>query len=93
MARSGNRVVVEPVCPIVHDNGTSKAELLRLREEAYAAISDTVEKLRQMAPNGRDYYPEPGRMEQAEEQHKRRCRALTDMLTELEAECLAINGL
>jgi hypothetical protein len=43
MAISGNRVVVEPVCPLVHDNGTSKAELLRLREVPNSVTPQGVE--------------------------------------------------
>jgi hypothetical protein len=81
------------VTPIVHLNGTSKAELLRLREEFYAALDAAVAALREMAPNGRDYYPgEAGLMERAVEQHRRRCASLTDLMREMEEECRAIQG-
>lgn len=75
------------VTPIVHLNGTSKDELLALRENVYSALDSTLAALRQMGPNGRDYYPEPGRMQRAEDQHRRRCQLLTDLMEEIEQEC------
>ena len=72
--------------PIVHLNGTSAAELVRVRSDAYDAIQAALEAMRHVAPNGRDYYPEPGRMEIAQEQHERRCRVLANIMAELEWE-------
>lgn len=80
-----------PVMPFVHMNGTSAEELLQVREDAYSAISEALDKLRQMAPNGRDYYPVPGSMEKAVQQHQRRMKALSDIMTELEEEATYIN--
>ncbi len=81
------------VLPIVHLNGTSKQELLEQRETAYAAVQTALDALRGMSPNGRDYYPVPGRLELALEQHTRRMKTLTDLMKELEQECLGIDRL
>lgn len=81
------------IMPFVHMNGTSKNELLELREKAYSALDSAMDALKEMAPNGRDYYPDPGRMEKAVEQHRRRMKAITDIMAELEKEREFINGL
>lgn len=80
------------VIPFVHLNGTSKSELLALREQVYAALDEAAAALRQMAPNGRDYYLEPGRFEEAVAQHDSRIKAIRDIMAELEKECEAINA-
>jgi hypothetical protein len=80
------------VLPIIHMNGTSACDLVRVRDEAYLKIQEALESMRQVAPNGRDYYPEPGRMVKAEEQHRRRCRVLSDLLEELDEEIGLLNG-
>jgi hypothetical protein len=81
------------ILPVVHLNGTSKQELLELREGAYQALTRAVEALRNMAPNGRDFYPVPGRMDLALAQHTRRMKVLTDLMKEIEEECLEIDRL
>jgi len=78
------------VTPIVHLNGTSKDALLEQREDVYQALRTVECALCQMAPNGRDYYPEPGRMEKAQAQHKRRMGMVGMLLEEIEAEACAI---
>jgi hypothetical protein len=83
----------EVVLPVVHPNGTSREELLRLREDAYASLLEAQRSLSAMSPNGRDYYPDPGRMDRALAQHRRRQEALADVLRELEEECLGISAL
>ena len=85
------KTATETVSPIVHPGGTSREELLQLRAEACSAIIASLAALRRMAPNGRDYYPEPGRMELAVEQHRQRCKALTAVLDSIRAECRAID--
>jgi uncharacterized protein YecE (DUF72 family) len=47
---------VKLLVPCVHSNGTGKERLLEAIEEAHFAIGEAYEKLRQTAPNGRDYY-------------------------------------
>jgi len=78
------------VMPIVHMNGTSRRELTNLRYNAAHKIREALEALSEMAPNGRDYYPEPGRLEQALEQHLRRVRMLTALQKEIDAELIAL---
>ena len=77
--------------PIVHDNGTSKQSLLDSRDDVYDALRAVLERLRDMAPNGRDYYPDPGRMERAVELHRARGQYVLDLMTAIEAEMDAIN--
>lgn len=79
------------VVPIVHLNGTSANSLVEDRLKAYAAIGEAYDALKQMGPNGRDYYPQPGLMQLAIEQHRRRLLVLDALRAEIEAECEAIN--
>ena len=72
--------------PLCHLNGTGRDTLIAQREAAYSALTAAIRAFKAMAPNGRDYYVEPGLLEQALEQHDRRLRALTDLQDELEAE-------
>lgn len=78
------------VVPVVHLNGTSAKELLELREDAFLALDKARDALCKMAPNGRDYYPDPGRMDKALAQHERRLRSVTDLMGEVETECVKI---
>lgn len=80
------------VAPIIHLNGTSAERLKEALEETYLKLSEAVEALRQGCPNGRDYYPQPGLMKQAEEQHYRRIKVLRDLQAELEKECELIDA-
>lgn len=78
------------VTPIIHLNGTSKESLLEALENAYAAVREAMDKLRECAPNGRDYYPEPGRMDKAVAQHRQRQEHLQAVYDSIEAEAYAI---
>lgn len=82
----------EVIAPIIHLNGTSADRLKEALSEAYLRLGDATEALRQCCPNGRDYYPEPGRMKLAEEQHYRRIKVLRDLQAELERECELIDA-
>ncbi len=79
------------ILPIVHLNGTSKEELLRQITEAGVAIDAALRAFSGMAPNPRDYYPDPGRFERALQQHRDRAQKLFDVYQELlkEAELIA----
>ena len=44
--------------PTVHLNGTGKQNLLKELEVAYAAVSTTIDVLRQVTVHGRDFYPQ-----------------------------------
>jgi hypothetical protein len=81
---------VNVVTPIVHMNGTGKQTLLNQREDVYTALREVERCICQMAPNGRDYYPEPGRMELAQAQHARRLGMLKQLMSEMVAEAEAI---
>ena len=78
--------------PIVHLNGTGKTMLLEQRTVARQAIQDAYRALKDMAPNGRDYYPAgPAAMEAAIAQHRRRMLVLDGLRAELEYEIEAID--
>ena len=79
-------VKVEVVTPIVHLNGTSRAELLRQRLDLHLALRDAEAKLCAASPNARDYYVQPGLWEKALAQHERRLRVLGGLRAEVEAE-------
>lgn len=74
------------IMPMVHLNGTSKDELIRLREDVYSKLQEVYDSLRQMAPNGRDYYLIPGAMTLATEQHLRRLSLIGELSSEIEQE-------
>lgn len=78
------------ITPIVHLNGTSMDSLISDRCDAYAAIQTALETLAKVGPNGRDFYPEPGRMDKAVAQHQRRMKVLSDLMAEIEEECRLI---
>jgi hypothetical protein len=84
-------VKIDVVTPVIHLNGTSKEELLNLREDAYAALDAAASALRQMAPNARDYQGWED-FERARAQHAARVKALRDVQKAIEDECAAING-
>jgi predicted HAD superfamily phosphohydrolase len=79
------------IVPILHLNGTSKQELVQLRCQAYRALDKAIEALKNMAPHGRDYYPVPGLLTKAQEQHLRRLKALADVQAELEEEVIQLD--
>jgi hypothetical protein len=71
--------------PTVHMNGTSYADLLEHVLKAYRSLRDTEQALRDMTPNGKDYYIQgDGAGEEARRQHQRRLNAIRDIQEELE---------
>ncbi len=74
------------IAPIVHLNGTSKDMLLHYLDEAYIALENAALAVMQCSPNGRDYYPQPGLMQKAEGQHRRRMQTIRDLQKEIERE-------
>lgn len=74
------------ICPIVHLNGTSCRELEAQLDGVYDACRALLTKLKAAAPNGRDYYPQPGLMDQAVAQHNRRMKVVTDLMAEVEEQ-------
>ena len=79
--------MTRPVLPVVHLNGTSREALIAMRLRAGSAVAKALDAMaEEMAPNGRDYYPAPGRLAAAEAQHRRRVAVLKDLLAEIQAE-------
>lgn len=63
--------------PTIHNNGTSRAELLAGYVEAIEALDEAIAALRRAAPNGRDYYPQsPQAYPQARDEHLAHITAL-----------------
>ena len=79
--------------PLVHLNGTSKAELLLQRSNAVDALRLALIALNEMSPNGRDYYPEPGRLEQAQAEHEARFLAVRAVRESIYEEIVALTTL
>ena len=79
------------ITPIIHLNDDRRETLLEQLKRACLAVGDAMEALRQCAPNGRNYYPEPGRMQRAEAQHQTRMEHLLAVYTSLEAEAIQID--
>ena len=79
-----------PVCPFIHLNGTTAGALLDQRLAVSSALCDCLEKLADMAPNQRDYYPDPGRWERAIDQHRRRVGVLNQLRDEITSEMQSI---
>ncbi len=87
----GVTVYIPRCSPIVHLNGTSPERLIDALSDAYDAVNTAIDKLRECAPNGRDYYPEPGRMEKAIDQHRVRGEYLKAVLDSIQAEIISID--
>lgn len=81
----------EVITPIIHTNGDRRETLLANLEHAYSAVRDAMDALRQCAGNGRNFYPEPGRMEKYEAQHRTRQEHLHAVYASLEAEAIQID--
>lgn len=78
--------------PTIHLNGTSQEDLLTQVTKAAHAVYAAVEALSQMAPNGRDYYPQgPDALPLALREHRKRMATLEDLLQELQELSEAIH--
>ena len=65
------------IFPTVHLNGTSRKELIAQYERAMDAAQTAINALREVYPNGRDYYPQgASAMYQAAEEHAARMNNL-----------------
>lgn len=77
--------------PTIHSNGTSAESLTEGLCEAYSALNDAYDKLKQTAPNGRDYYPQgPDAYGRAREEHMGRLDRVYSVMKELEALAIEI---
>ena len=73
----------ELVAPTIHMNGTSKERLLEELNNCWSACDDAICAIRSAAPNGRDYYINPGSLEAALDQHLNRMKRVSDVQDEL----------
>lgn len=72
--------------PTIHLNGTSKERLIDGLCEVSEKIDIAYSMLKQMAPNGRDYYPQgPTALAEAEGEHHARLKKLEDVRKEIDA--------
>ena len=78
------------ITPIIHMNGDRREVLMERLEQAYDAVGMAMDVLQQCAPNGRNFFPESGRMQRAEAQHRERQAHLQAVYTSLEAEAIQI---
>ncbi len=78
--------------PTIHSNGTSKGSLVVALSEASNALNIAYEKLKQTAPNGRDYYPQGSvAMNTAINEHQDRMKRLDEIKGEIDALTIAID--
>lgn len=72
------------VYPLIHLNGTWRFELLSSHSDVAGDLRVILEKLRDCAPNGRDYY-HSGDMSEAVKQHNDRVKRIEDVLAEIDS--------
>jgi hypothetical protein len=80
-----------PTMPTVNINGTSVSELKRQALEALASLDEAMEKLGQMAPNGRDFQCAPALFPVAEREHRDRVSRLDTIKAEVEEIALHLD--
>lgn len=81
------------VAPCIHLNGTSSDSLTDLLSDAYDALSQAMNALKQCAPNGRDYYTGNASLDRADIQHRERMEAVSAVMNSIETEMgLIIDG-
>lgn len=73
------------ILPVIHLNGTSPDRLIEALADAMYALDKAYEATKQTAPNGRDYYPDPGRLEKAQEQFRRWLQSIDAIKAEMDA--------
>ena len=78
------------VTPIIHPNGDSAEVLLTNLKEAFRAVRAAIEAVYSCAPNGRNYYPEPGRFKRALVQNDERLAKLLAVKQSIRDEAIAL---
>lgn len=80
------------ILPIVNNNGTSRDELVNQRREVYQALSEVLEKMRAMSPNGRDYQTDPtgAQFKAARVVHEARVKLIQSLRDSMEEEAIAL---
>ncbi len=81
------------VVPIIHLNSDRPEVLLANLKGAYRAVRAAIAALQECAPNGRNYYPELGRLERARAQHNERLDKLLAVAQSIAGEAKAIQQL
>lgn len=77
--------------PAIHNNGTSKKELVSDLRNAYTALTDSLALLRLTAPHMRDYYTkENNDYKTAREQYQARYSKIEEVMKELESIAITI---
>jgi hypothetical protein len=72
-------------------NGTSKEQLVEQQREVILAAQELYYRLTQASPNGRDFYPAgPDAINRAIEEHRRKVRAVLEIMNEAESLAFAI---
>lgn len=85
------RAQLAQALPRVNLNGDTRAELVRLRREARAALKEAQEKLAQMYPHGRNYQTAPWECERAARAlHEERLRQIGKLINALHYEMMCI---
>jgi len=80
------------VLPIIHMNGSNRESLQMALDEVYGKLGDALDAMKEIAPNGRDYYPDPGRLALAIDQHQSRLKVITHLRNELEREIYLLDS-
>lgn len=81
------------VIPLIHPNGTRKVTLITDLELVYAALNEVRKKMKEAAPNGRDYYPlGADAINRATDQHLDRMRRIDAVQDEIQALITAIDA-
>ena len=83
----------EIILPVIHLNGDRATTLLTRLESAVTAVAAALDALQATAPNGRNYYLVPGRLELATQQHTARKEHLQHVFQSLTAEIRGIQDL
>lgn len=78
--------------PTIHLNGTSRERLSEGFCEASQAVDLAYQTVRQIGPNGRDFYPQgPEALAAAELEHMSRLRRLDEIKKELDDLAMAVS--
>jgi folate-dependent tRNA-U54 methylase TrmFO/GidA len=79
--------------PLVHINGTSRAELLKQLSDCFNKCMELEDTMRAARPHARDYYPlEPHCYEGARDEHRRRELFIVQVRHEYAALLLAVHN-
>lgn len=77
--------------PAVHNNGSSKKELINDLMLAHLSLRESLNKLGKTAPHSRDYYIKQNNdFETAREQFNSRCYKINEVMEELKQIAIAI---